>query len=46
MHINVASMDGDASVAKLLIQHGADASKKDKDGKTVLMVIAQATMSG
>ena len=36
--IHVASMDGNQAVAKMLIQHGADVNKKDKEGKTVLMV--------
>ena len=31
-------MEGNPAVAKMLIQHGADANKKDKEGKTVLMV--------
>ena len=34
----LASMDGNQAVAKMLIQHGADANRKDKEGKTVLMV--------
>ena len=34
----VASMEGNPAMAKMLIQHGADANKKDKEGKTVLMV--------
>ena len=31
-------MEGNPAVAKMLIQHGADANKRDKEGKTVLMV--------
>ena len=34
----IASMAGNPAVAKMLIQHGADANKRDKEGKTVLMV--------
>ena len=34
----IASMEGNPAVAKMLIQHGADTNKKDKEGKTVLMV--------
>ena len=36
--LSVASMEGNPAIAKMLIQHGADANKKDKEGKTVLMV--------
>ena len=38
-------MEGNPAVAKMLIQHGADANKKDKEGKTVLMVSVQDTIS-
>ena len=34
----IASMEGNPAVAKMLIQHGADTNRKDKEGKTVLMV--------
>ena len=37
----IASLEGNIAVAKMLIQHGADANKKDKEGKTVLMVSGQ-----
>lgn len=36
--MTIASMEGNPAIAKMLIQHGADANKKDKEGKTVLMV--------
>ena len=41
---NIASMEGNPAVAKMLIQHGADANKKDKEGKTVLMVSLRGTV--
>lgn len=38
--LRTASLEGNTAVAKMLIQHGADASRKDKEGKTVLMLAA------
>lgn len=38
MCCGAASLDGNTAVAKMLIQHGADANRKDREGKTVLMV--------
>ncbi|KAI8512524.1 Multidrug resistance-associated protein 4 [Branchiostoma belcheri] len=36
----VAALNGDPQIAQLLIQAGADVNRKDKDGKTPLMIAA------
>ena len=37
-HLCSASVGGNAAVARVLVEHGADVNRRDSEGKTVMMV--------